>query len=158
MPPSSKLYFEDMPLDTPTPLGTYHVTKEEIIEFATEFDPQLIHIDEVAAKDSIVGGLCASGFHSCSMIMRMLCDGLLLTAESRGSPGLNEVKWKRPVRPGDSLSTTYTCTAKRALSSRPDMGVCTITIDMTNQDGDLVLQMCDVAIMFGRRDTAGGAA
>ncbi len=99
------------------------VTKDEIIAFGRAFDPQPMHTDEEAAKATPVGGLCASGWHTCAMMMRMICDGLLHRMASLGSPGVDEVRWTKPVRPGDVLSLRYTAQEKRVLASRPDVGI-----------------------------------
>ena len=97
----SRLYWEDLEVGRVEHFGHYEVTKEEIIEFASTYDPQAMHLDEEAAKHTVAGGLCASGFHTCAMLMRMLCDGFLVESNSMGSPGIETLKWRRPVRPGD---------------------------------------------------------
>lgn len=116
------------------------VTREEIISFARSFDPQPIHLDDEAAKKSIVGGLCASGFHSCAIMMRLLCDSFLLRATSLGSPGLDEVKWLRPVRPDDALRMRITVLEQRNLQSRPDVGISKMRFDLVDQHGNTVLE------------------
>lgn len=133
------LHFEDLVVGQIIPFGRKRVTKEEIVAFASAYDPQPIHLDEDVAKQSIVGGLCASGFHSCAMLMRMLADDVLNRATSLGSPGMDEVKWLKPVRPGDELTARYTCTSKRVLGSRPDVGLAPVTFEMLNQASDVVM-------------------
>ena len=98
--------FEDFVEGASLDLGAKHVTADEIIEFASEFDAQPMHLDEAAGKASILGGLSASGWHTCAMFMRMLCDAFLLDSTSQGSPGIDHVKWKKPVLAGDTLSGT----------------------------------------------------
>ncbi|HRD74796.1 MAG TPA: MaoC family dehydratase [Hyphomicrobiaceae bacterium] len=135
---SERVHLEDIEVGRTLPFGKLSVSKEDIVAFARAFDPQPIHLDEEAAKRSIVGGLCASGFHSCALQMRLLADGLLNRWTSLGSPGIDEVKWSKPVRPGDMLTGRYTCTEKRALGSRPEVGLAKITMEMLNGSGDVV--------------------
>jgi acyl dehydratase len=133
------IYFEDFVVGETVSFGRKVVSKEEIIAFARAFDPQPFHLDEEAAKSSLIGRLCASGWHSCAMLMRMLADDVLNKAASLGSPGLDEVKWLKPVLPGDELIGRYTCTAKRVLASRPGVGLCQVLFEMLNQDGDVLM-------------------
>ncbi len=136
---SDLLHYEDITVGETVPFGRKRVTKDEIVAFARAYDPQLFHLDEEVAKQSIVGGLCASGFHSCAILMRMLADEVLNKATSLGSPGMDEVKWLKPVRPGDDLTARYTCTSKRVLGSRPNVGLAPVTFEMLNQAGDVVM-------------------
>jgi acyl dehydratase len=133
-----KVHLEEIEVGRTIPFGRLTVTKDEIVAFARAYDPQPIHLDEEAARRSIVGGLCASGFHSCALQMRLLADGLLNSWTSLGSPGIDEVKWIKPVRPGDALTSRYTCTEKRALGSRPEVGLAKITFEMLNGAGEVV--------------------
>lgn len=138
-PPDGIIHYEDVPADVPIEFGARTVSREEIIGFATRYDPQPIHLDEEAARRSIVGGLCAAGMHTCCLMMRMLCDGFLLRSSSLGSPGLDEVKWMRPVRPGDTLRVRIVFTDKRLLASRPGVGISRAVFDVLNQNGEVVL-------------------
>jgi acyl dehydratase len=138
-PETPLVHFDDIVVGETVPFGRKVVSKDEIIAFARAFDPQPFHLDEEAAKGSMIGRLCASGWHSCAMLMHMLADEVLNKAASLGSPGLEEVKWTKPVFPGDVLSARYTCTAKRVLGSRPEVGLCTVLFEMLNQDGDVVM-------------------
>ena len=106
------------------PLGTTSVTTADIKAYARAFDPQPLHLDEEAAKHTMIGRLCASGWHSCAILMRLLCDGFLLDASSLGSPGMAEVKFLRPVFPDEPLSARWTCLSKRPLKLRADVGSC----------------------------------
>jgi acyl dehydratase len=133
------IHFEDIVVGETVAFGRKVVSKDEIIAFARAFDPQPFHLDEEAAKSSLIGRLCASGWHSCAMLMRMLADEVLNKAASLGSPGLEEVKWLKPVFPGDALTARYTCTAKRVLGSRPGVGLCSMLFEMFNQNGDVVM-------------------
>ena len=134
-----RAYWEDVAVGEVVPFGKKTVTREEIIDFARSFDPQPFHLDDEAAGSSMVGKLFASGWHSCAMLMRMLADEVLNNAASQGSPGMEEVRWLKPVFPGDELSARYTCLSKRLLSSRPGIGVCQMLFEMLNQDGDVVM-------------------
>jgi acyl dehydratase len=99
----TKLYFEDFTVGDIAEYGDKLVTADEIKAFAAEFDPQPMHLDEEAAKSTMVGGLCASGWHTCGLMMRILVDGFLANSSSMGAPGVDEIRWLIPVRPGDRL-------------------------------------------------------
>jgi acyl dehydratase len=152
--PADKLHLEDLEIGRTVPFGHKLVTKDEIIAFARAYDPQLIHLDEEVARRSIVGGLCASGFHSCAMFMRMLADDVLNHVTSLGSPGMDEVKWMKPVRPGDALSGRYTCTEKRALGSRPGVGLAKVRFEMLNQTGETVMSWDSNQLLKARHPQA----
>jgi acyl dehydratase len=143
-------YFEDFFPGQEIPLGTRTVSEAEIIAFATQFDPQPFHIDHDAAALSPYGGVIASGWHTCSMMMRMVVDGMMASASSMGSPGLEKVRWILPVRAGDTLSVSYLTTAVKASSSKPDRGVVWSTWRAVNQNGELVCTVEGMG-MFGRR-------
>lgn len=145
-----KYYWEDFPVGETVEFGEKHVTKEEILEFASEFDPQPFHLDEEAAKQSILGGLCASGWHSCAMMMRMMCDGYILESASMGAPGVDEVRWKKPVYVDDVLRIRRTCVKSCASKSRPDMGLAKFRIEMLNRKDEVVMTSLGWA-MYGRR-------
>ena len=132
-----KLHHEDLAVGEPYAFGHKVVTAEEIIAFGRAFDPQPMHTDPEAAKATPVGGLCASGWHTCAMMMRMLVDGLLGRTASLGSPGVDEVRWKRPIRPGDELSVRYTVQEKRVLASRPDVGIAKVLVELVDADGQV---------------------
>jgi acyl dehydratase len=132
-----RLFHEDIEVGRPYDCGRKLVTKDEIVAFARQFDPQPMHLDEEAAKKTIVGGLCASGFHTCAMMMRMVCDGILNRVESLGSPGVDEVRWVKPVRPGDVMATRYTAQEKRILASRPEVGIAKVLVEFVDDKGEL---------------------
>src|SRR6187431_953087 len=127
---AKKWAYEDFVEGATFGLGTKAVTAEEIIEFASEFDAQPMHLDEAAGKASILGGLSASGWHTCSMFMRLMCDGFLLDSTSQGSPGLDYVRWKKPVLAGDTLTGKSTVLAKRMSKSKPGMGFITVKSEL----------------------------
>jgi acyl dehydratase len=133
------LTFSDFPVGATGTLPPKLVTREEVQAFAREFDPQPMHLDEAAAAKTLLGGIAASGWHSCAMLMRMICDGFLNNSAGMGSPGLSEVRWLKPVRPGDTLTATYAVAEARISKSRPDMGVCRFLYDVKNQDGVSVM-------------------
>jgi len=138
---NSKRHFEDIEVGKAHVYGAYTVTKDEIFEFAHAYDPQPHHIDEDAAKLSLVKGLCASGWHSCAIFMRMFYDGILADAASMGGPGIEEVQWKKPVRPGHVLKARSTCIEKRIMRSRPHIGICKMHHEVYNQDDELLMTM-----------------
>ncbi|MEQ1615912.1 MAG: MaoC family dehydratase [Hyphomicrobiaceae bacterium] len=156
-PPIIKHFYEDLVVGTTVQLGSSTVSKQEIIAYAQAFDPQPLHLDEEAAKASMIGRLCASGWHSCAILMRLLCDSFLLEAASLGSPGIEEVKFLKPVFPDDRLSLRYTCNSKRPLASRPNVGLARLLFEMTNQAGDVVLTWDCNQLMGMRHATVEGA-
>lgn len=144
------MYFEDFTPGRVFELGTVEVSEDEIIEFATRFDPQPFHIDPAAAADTMFGGIIASGWHTCSMCMRLLVDGLLSGSASLGSPGMEQIRWTAPVRPGDRLTARSTVVETRPSSSKPDRGTVTLATEMENQDGVVVMTMRGMG-MYARR-------
>ena len=143
--------YEDFEVGVSIPLGSKLVTADEIVEFASEFDAQPMHLDEEAGKASILGGLSASGWHSCAMLMRMICDAYLLDSTCQGAPGVDHMRWKKPVLAGDTLTGASTVTAKRLSQSRPKLGFVTFRYELANQNGETVLEMQNTA-MFLRRN------
>lgn len=145
-----ELYFEDFQAGQEFKVGSRTVTEEEIIAFASQFDPQPFHVDPEASQDSIFGGVVASGWHTCSMMMRLMVDGLLSRSSSMGSPGLDKIRWLLPVRGGDTLSVSYVTTQVKASASRADRGVVWSDWKAVNQRGELVCLIEGMG-MFGRR-------
>ena len=123
MSSAPEFFFEDFPVGQALDYGSYHVTAEEIVSFAREFDPQPFHVDEKAAKASMLGGLCASGWHVCAIVMRMMVDGYFGRTASMGSTGIDEMKWLKPVFAGDRLSCRRTTLAARVSAKRAEMGI-----------------------------------
>lgn len=150
---SVKWAFEDFEEGASIFLGSKTVTREEIIEFASQFDAQPMHLDEAAGKASILGGLAASGWHICCIFMRMMCDAFLLDSTSQGSPGIDHVRWKKPVLAGDTLTGTSTVTAKRESASRPSLGLVTCRHELRNQRGEIVAELQNTG-MFLKRGAA----
>ena len=141
------LHYEDFPLGREFPLGPYPVTAEEIIAFAREFDPQRFHLDDAEAKSSVLGGLSASGWHTCAMLMRMLCDSYLNRSAGMGSTGMDEVKWLKPVRAGETLSGTMTVIERRVSAKRPDLGILKCRWDLFNQEGEKKIEQTGINFM-----------
>lgn len=140
MPKQELLHFEDFSPGTVFPLGPKNVTADEIIAFAMEYDAQPMHIDAEAGKASILGGLAASGWHSCSMMMRMMTDSYLLRTAAEGAPGIDFVKWKKPVLAGDVLSGETRVLDSRQSLSRPGIGIVSLRHELRNQNGETVLE------------------
>jgi acyl dehydratase len=149
-------YFEDFKPGEVIELGSRTITKEAIVAFATEFDPQVFHVDEEAAKRTIYGGLLASGWHTGSLLMRLLYEGLLKGTVSLGSPGIDELRWLRPVRPGDTLSARMTVIESIPSRSKPDRGIIRSVLEMRNQHGEVVLTLRGMSLL-GRRPASTGA-
>ncbi len=144
------LYFEDFPPGSVLEFGAYPVTKDEIVAFAAAFDPQPVHLDEKAAQHSMLGGLSASGWHTCAILMRLNCDGYLNITDGRGAPGIDEVKWLKPVRPGMTLGVRAEVLAARVSQSRPSIGLVQFRFDVHDQDGVAVMTQTNF-VMIGRR-------
>lgn len=146
------LYWEDFREGQVREFGSKVVTREEIVRFASEFDPQPFHIDESAAGRSLFGGLIASGWHTAAMAMRLMCDGYLQHAASLGSPGVDRLKWLQPVRPGDTLRVRLTVIESRPLKSKPGVGLVKSRHQVLNQRDEVVMEMEGYG-MFGMRRT-----
>lgn len=135
----TRLTFEDFSPGTRFPLPAYPVSREAVIDFASRYDPQPFHLDEEAAKASLLGGLSASGWHTCAMMMRMMVDGYLGRSTSQGASHVEFVRWLRPVRPGDTLTGECIVEDARPSSSRSGLGLATIAVELRNQTGQPVL-------------------
>jgi acyl dehydratase len=136
-----KYYYEDLAATASDNIGSRNVSRDDILRFAREFDPQPFHVDEEAAKQSPFGGLIASGWMTCSMVMRMMCDAYLLESASLGSPGIDNVRWLVPVRPGDTISVVRKTMEARKSASKPDRGIIRSRWEVSNQHGELVMSM-----------------
>jgi len=143
-------YFEDFTVGQVVDLGTVSPTAEAIIAFAREYDPQPFHVDPEAATSSVYGGLIASGWHTGALYMRLYVDAILLDAASHGSPGIDELRWLRPVRPGDVLRASFTVLETRPSVRRADRGSVRFAGAMTNQSGEQAMTMLATGL-FGRR-------
>lgn len=146
-----KLAFEDFQPGRRFALGPRPVTAAEIIEFAREFDPQPMHLDETAGRASILGGLAASGWHTSALFMRMMAESFLINSFSQGAPGVDFMEWRKPVLAGDTLSGHSTVMETRALRSRPGIGMVKFRHEVENQKGELVC-LAENSIMFVLRE------
>ncbi len=147
----SKLYFEDFTPGQTIEHGPRRVTREEIIAFAALYDPQPMHLDEEAGRNSMLGGLSASGWHTSGIMMRLICDSFVLNSTSMGAGSVEEVKWLKPVRPDDKLTLRTTVLDSRRSRSRPEMGIVRLQHEMFNQHNECVMIMT-VPTIFGTRD------
>ena len=141
-------YFEDFKVGDLIDCGSTTFRKEEMLEFARKFDPQPFHVDEKLAAHTAFGGLVASGWHTCAACMRLVVEHIL--AASMGSPGVESIRWIKPVRPGDTLSMKATVLAVEASKSRPDRGRVSFSYDMSNPAGEPVMSMRAVGIVARR--------
>jgi len=143
-------YFEDLAIGSCQEFGSYLVTEEEILEFASKYDPQPFHLSDEAGKAMIFGGLCASGWHTGSIAMRMTVDNMPANSAGLGSPGLDELRWVKPVFPGDTLHMTSTITSKKESKSRPELGIVFLCNEVFNQKDELVMSFKPI-VMFKKR-------
>lgn len=149
-PRDVRYYWEDFAVGSTREFGDMPVTREATLAFAREFDPQPFHLDDEAGAASLFGRLSASGWHTCAMAMRMMCDDYLLESSSLGSPGVDNLRWLKPVFPGDTLRMRLTVLESRSMNSRPGVGLVHTHWQMFNQHGEEVLSMQGWG-MFGKR-------
>jgi len=150
-------YFEDFPAGHTVESAPRTITREEMLAFARQYDPQPFHLDDEAARRSIYGGLIGSGWLTVAVMMRLLWDTLLKDAVSLGSPGSDELRWLKPVRPGDTLRARFTIVEAIPSRSKPDRGVLNTFTEMVNQHDEVVMTMRGLG-MFGRRPNEMGAS
>jgi len=148
-----RYFWEDFEAGSQRDLGQVTVTAEQIKAFAAQFDPQPFHLDEEAGRRSIFGGLCASGWHTCALAMKLTVENYLRESSSLGSPGLEGLRWLKPVYAGDTLSLRHRVVESRPMRKRPDVGLVRSVWDMFNQRGEQVMQMEGYG-MFRRRHPA----
>jgi acyl dehydratase len=144
---SDLFHYEDFIVGESRDLGAYEVTAAEIKSFAREFDPQFFHLDEEQARSSVLGGLSASGWHTCGILMRLMVDGYLGKTAGMGSPGLDEVKWLKPVYAGETLRGRMTVLAKRQSRSRPEMGLVTMKWEALSAAGEVKIDMTGINLI-----------
>lgn len=148
--PVENRYFEDYIAGAVHLFGATAVTEDDIISFATQFDPQIFHLDPEAAKSTVYEGLIASGWHTAAMTMRLLVDHFISRAASLGSPGVDELRWIKPVRPGDELSIRVTILEANRSRSKPDRGIVISLVETLNQGDEVVMSMKGVNILLCR--------
>jgi acyl dehydratase len=143
-------YFEDFAEGQTFELGSFEYTEQEIIDFARAYDPQPMHTDPEVARASIYGGLIASGWQTATSYMRRLVDAVIRESSSIGSPGIDTLRWLKPVRPGETLRTRFTILEARPSNSRPDWGIVRSRGEVLNQNEEVVMQL-EAVNFFGRR-------
>lgn len=144
------MYFEDLSIGQKIEIGPISISEQEIIEFAKKFDPQPFHIDVEKAKDSLFGGLCASGWHTCSLYMRMLYDGLLINLASLGSPGMNQIRWIKPLFPNETIKGELEILSKTPSRSKPNIGSMIINSRVFNSNNELIMTLESISIVKRR--------
>jgi acyl dehydratase len=143
-------YFEDYVPGLTVDCGSFSVSEEQIVAFAAEYDPQPFHIDPVGAKDGPFGGLIASGWQTTSKTMRLLVEYFVSPESSLGAAGVDEIRWPRPVRPGDTLHVVATVLEARRSNSKPDRGIVRSLSEVTDQNGDLVMKLTAINFILAR--------
>ncbi len=147
------LYFEDLEVDAETKFGTYEVTREEVLEFARKYDPQPFHLSDEEAAKTHFGRIAASGWHTCAMTMAVIAR---YSVEHRqaglGSPGIDELRWRRPVYPGDTLHVSGKIIAKTPSRSKPEIGSFRTAMTVTNQDDQPVMTFTSIVLIRRRPD------
>lgn len=153
--PPRERWFEDYRENEVFEFGRVVVDEDEVIAFARRYDPQPFHLDRDAAQQSHFGGIVASGWHTCAMLMRMMVDEYISAVAGMGSPGVDAVRWIKPVRPGDVLRARVTITEVRQSQSKPDRGIVRSVIETLNQDDDVVMTLETVGMVACRDAVAG---
>ncbi len=149
------LYYEDIEVGSQSSYGRYEVTREEVLDFARKYDPQPFHLDDEAAAKTHFGRISASGWHTCAMAMRMMVENMSSNKQAGlGSPGMDSIRWKKPVYPGDTLRCQSEVIEKRRSRSRPEMGIFKSRIRICNQNDELVLEMMSNGLIAVRDPAA----
>ena len=149
------IYFDDIEVGREREFGSYDVTREEVLEFATKYDPQPFHLSDEAAAKTHFGRVAASGWHTAAMTMRVVVDAMQETPQSSlGSPGVDELRWLKPVYPGDRLTVRGTILDKTPSRSKPDLGSVRTTTSVVNQDGVEVMRYTSILLMRRRPPVA----
>ena len=152
------IYWEDLDVGTTTEFGSYDVTREEMLEFARKYDPQPFHLSDEAAAKTHFGRIAASGWHTAAMTMRVIVDALTKVPQAGlGSPGVDELRWLRPVYPGDTLTVRGEIIEKTPSRSKPGLGTIRTKTTVTNQDGVDVMQYSSIVLMQRRPPSGHGA-
>src|SRR6476659_5691717 len=147
------IYFEDLVLNAERDFGTYEVTREEVIDFARKYDPQPFHLSDEAAAKTHFGRIAASGWHTAAMTMAVIARKVVNDDQAGlGSPGIDELRWKKPVYPGDTLRVRGEILEKTPSRSRPEMGSFRTQTMVTNQDGEMVMTFVSI-VLIRRRPT-----
>ena len=149
-------YLEDYVEGAVHEMGPVTVSEEEIIRFGRQFDPQVFHTDPLKSRDTVYGGLIASGWHTCALFMRLFVEHYLPDQASLGSPGVDELRWLRPVRPGDELTLRITVDKVKPSRSKPDRGVLFSFCEMVNQNGEVAATMMAMILIRYRETRSAG--
>jgi len=150
--------FEDIRAGQVYEFGTITVSEKDIIDFARQFDPQDFHLDPAKAASSLFGGIVASGWHTTSIAMRLYVDHYLSHIANLGSPGVEDIRWPNPLRPGDTLRIRVTILEARPSRSKPDRGIVRVHVEAINQTDNLVLSMTGVSLVGRRRESSASSA
>ena len=147
------IYFEDIEIGRETEFGRYEVTREEVLEFARKYDPQPFHLSDEEAAKTHFGRLAASGWHTCAMTMAVIARRVMDEEQAGlGSPGIDELRWLKPVYPGDTLTVKGRILDKTPSRSKPDIGSFRTQTEVTNQDGVAVMRFTSIVLMRRRPD------
>ena len=141
------LHYEDFPEGLVIPLGTYHLSKDEVIAYAREWDPQPFHLDEEAAKQSVLGGLAASGWQSSAILVRLSVEGYANRSAAMASNSMEECRWLKPVYAGETLTGRATVLSRRVSSKRPEMGILKMRFELLSAAGELKVDIVGVQFM-----------
>jgi acyl dehydratase len=145
--PVQERYFDDYQVGISDEFGSMTVVQEEVIDFGRRFDPQPFHTDPVAAEQSVFGGLIASGWHTAGLMMRLLVEHYISPTASLGSPGIDELRWLKPVRPGDVLSIRVTVLEANRSRSKPDRGIVRSQVEVLNQRREVVMSLKGINLL-----------
>ena len=156
--PANQRFFEDIEAGQVYEFGTITVSEKDIIDFARQFDPQDFHLDPAKAASSLFGGIVASGWHTTAVVMRLYVDHYLSHIANLGSPGVEEIRWPNPLRPGDTLRIRVTILEARPSRSKPDRGIVRVHVEAINQTDNLVLSMIGVSLVGRRRESSASSA
>lgn len=144
---SDLLHYEDFPEGMVIPFGTYHLTKDEVIAFAREWDPQPFHLDEDAARNSVLGGLSASGWQSSAILIRLAVEAYANKSAAMASNGMEDVKWLKPVYAGETLTGRATVLSRRVSTKRPEMGILKMKFELMNTEGERKAEITGIQFM-----------
>jgi len=155
---ANQRFFEDIKADQVYEFGTITVSEKDIIDFARQFDPQDFHLDPAKAASSLFGGIVASGWHTTAVVMRLYVDHYLSHVANLGSPGVEDIRWPNPLRPGDTLRIRVTILEARPSRSKPDRGIVRVRVEAINQTDNLVLSMIGVSFVGRRQESSASSA
>lgn len=155
---ANQRFFEDIQAGQVYEFGTVTVSEKDIIDFARQFDPQDFHLDPAKAASSLFGGIVASGWHTTAVVMRLYVDHYLSHVANLGSPGVENIRWPNPLRPGDTLRIRVTILEARPSRSKPDRGIVRVHVEAINQTDKLVLSMIGVSLVGRRQESSASSA